>query len=226
MKVKFFFSAVLILFVQSISLNAQNKIVHDAEYYILQQQHGKAWMAEDKAIDQQLAEFRKKNGGKPPNIFYILIDDIGFGDLGSETLNAIRGYKTPNINQFARFGETLGLEVFDALAPELLSLATHLTREAGINHLGADLDDETANQIGILEELDLHHVPRRELPNDPVRFLAQLVQQVIGTYRLFGFTDKLQHLLAQPGAGENRLQMLIPEQCAGGEGERVSGGRH
>ena len=26
---------------------------------------------------------------------YILIDDIGFGDLGSKTLNSIRGYSTP-----------------------------------------------------------------------------------------------------------------------------------
>ena len=55
-------------------------------------------------IDQKLAEFQKRNGGKPPNIFYILIDDIGFGDLGSETLNSIRGYKTPAINEIAREG--------------------------------------------------------------------------------------------------------------------------
>jgi arylsulfatase len=87
---------------------ARGKLAHDAEYYILQQQHGKAWEAEDKALDQQLAAFRKKNGGKPPNIFYILIDDIGFGDLGSETLNMVRGYKTPSINQFAREGMRLG----------------------------------------------------------------------------------------------------------------------
>jgi arylsulfatase len=86
---------------------AANEIVHDAEYYILQQQHGKAWRAEDKAIDQRLADFRKKNGGKPPNVFYILIDDIGFGDLGSDSLNAIRGYKTPSINKFAREGMRL-----------------------------------------------------------------------------------------------------------------------
>ena len=68
---------------------------------------GKAWETEDKALDQELAAFRKKNGGKPPNIFYILIDDIGFGDLGSETLNSIRGYKTPSINEFAREGMRL-----------------------------------------------------------------------------------------------------------------------
>ena len=84
-----------------------NKLVHDAEYYILQEQNGKAWEIEDKVIDQELAAFRKKNGGKPPNIFYILIDDIGFGDLGSKTLNYIRGYETPSINKIARQGTRL-----------------------------------------------------------------------------------------------------------------------
>jgi arylsulfatase len=79
-------------------------VIHDAEYYILEAQNGEKWSKEDKAIDQKLAEFRGQNGGKPPNIFYILIDDIGFGDLGSETLNAIRGYKTPAINEVAREG--------------------------------------------------------------------------------------------------------------------------
>ncbi len=82
-------------------------VVHDAEYYILAAQNGERWHTEDRAIDQRLAEFREKNGGKPPNIFYILIDDIGFGDLGSETLNSIRGYKTPSINKLAREGMRL-----------------------------------------------------------------------------------------------------------------------
>jgi arylsulfatase len=83
------------------------EIVHDAEYYILKQQNGERWAQEDKALDQELAAFRQKNGGKPPNIFYILIDDIGFGDLGSKTLNSIRGYQTPSINQVARQGMRL-----------------------------------------------------------------------------------------------------------------------
>jgi len=89
-------------------VQAADPLVHDAEYYILAKQHGEAWAKEDKPLDQTLADFRKKNGGKPPNIFYILIDDIGFGDLGSKTLNMVRGYKTPSINQFARDGMRLG----------------------------------------------------------------------------------------------------------------------
>jgi len=57
------------------------KIAHDAEYYILEKQNAETWSLEDKDLDKRLAEFRKKNGGKSPNIFYILVDDIGFGDL-------------------------------------------------------------------------------------------------------------------------------------------------
>ena len=79
----------------------KGKIVHDAEYYILEAQNGEKWAADDKAVDAKLSEFRAKNGGKPPNILYILIDDIGFGDLGIPELNAIRGYKTPNLNKFS-----------------------------------------------------------------------------------------------------------------------------
>ncbi len=76
-------------------------IVQDTEYYILEAQHGEQWAADDATVDAKLAEFRARNGGKPPNVLYILVDDIGFGDLGIPELNAIRGYKTPNINKFS-----------------------------------------------------------------------------------------------------------------------------
>ncbi len=82
----------------------EGKIVHDAEYYILEAQNREKWAADDKEVDRKLAEFREKNGGKPPNILYILIDDLGFGDMGIPELNAIRGYKTPNINKLADEG--------------------------------------------------------------------------------------------------------------------------
>ena len=80
------------------------EIARDSEYYILEAQNAEAWKADDKKVDNKLAAFRDNNNGKPPNIVYILIDDIGFGDLGIPELNAIRGYKTPNINEFAREG--------------------------------------------------------------------------------------------------------------------------
>jgi len=103
MKDQFLVLATIALTVASSQVLAAD-IVHDAEYYISAAQNGEKWAADDKLVDEKIAAFRNKNGGKPPNIFYILIDDIGFGDLGSETLNSIRGYKTPAINEFAREG--------------------------------------------------------------------------------------------------------------------------
>lgn len=79
-------------------------LVHDAEYYVLERQNKDKWAADDKAVDEKLAEIRKANGGEPPNILYILIDDIGFGEIGEPYLNYVRGYKTPNINKFADEG--------------------------------------------------------------------------------------------------------------------------
>jgi hypothetical protein len=73
------------------------EIIRDAEYYVLEAQNAERWAADDEAVDKKLAEFREKNGDQPPNVLYILIDDIGFGDLGIPELNAIRGYKTPAI---------------------------------------------------------------------------------------------------------------------------------
>lgn len=81
-----------------------DSIVHDTEFNILQAQNGEQWAQDDKKVDKKLAEFRKKNGGKGPNFVYILVDDIGFGDLGIPELNAIRGYQTPSINKFADEG--------------------------------------------------------------------------------------------------------------------------
>lgn len=85
-------------------LAAKDKIIHDAEHYILLEQHSEEWAAEDKQINEKLADIRKKNDGRPPNIIYILVDDVGFGELGNPVLNGVRGYKTPNINKLARQG--------------------------------------------------------------------------------------------------------------------------
>ena len=96
-----------LLFAMAQVSQAQSGIVHDAEFAILEAQNGERWMAEDGLIDARLAELREKNGGAPPNIIYILLDDVGFGEIGMPDLAVTRGYKTPRIDSFARQGLTL-----------------------------------------------------------------------------------------------------------------------
>ena len=82
-------------------------IVHDGEYQFLRAQHGDKWDAEDKEIDGMLADIKRQKGGKRPNILYILIDDVSFGQMGKRAMNYVTGIDTPNINQLA--SESLSL---------------------------------------------------------------------------------------------------------------------
>ncbi|MTI02188.1 sulfatase-like hydrolase/transferase [Roseibium sp. RKSG952] len=79
----------------------QGPIQHDAEFYILQAQRAEQWAQDDRFVDDALAAFRDRNNGQSPNIVSVLIDDMGFGDMGIPELNAVRGYDTPNINDFS-----------------------------------------------------------------------------------------------------------------------------
>jgi arylsulfatase len=78
-------------------------IVHDAEHYILEAQHAEKWAAEDKALDEKLAELRKQFG-MPPNIIHIMWDDTALGEVGIPEIQKVRGFETPNINQMAEDG--------------------------------------------------------------------------------------------------------------------------
>jgi len=91
----------------TVSQAEEGKILHDAEHYILAAQHGERWAKEDTEIDARLAKLREANGGKPPNIVYILLDDLGFGEIGMPNLDVIRGYATPRIAQLADEGLSL-----------------------------------------------------------------------------------------------------------------------
>ena len=84
-------------------LAGANDIVHDAEYYILAAQNGEKWSAEDKTLDQKLAELRK-NHGTPPNIIHIMWDDTAYGDIGIPAIQKVRGLETPNLNRMADEG--------------------------------------------------------------------------------------------------------------------------
>jgi arylsulfatase len=83
------------------------EIVHDGEYFFLAAQHGKAWAQEDREVEARLEEIRRRNGGKPPNIIYVLIDDVSFGQMGNPAMNHVMGIRTPNINEFAQQGLSL-----------------------------------------------------------------------------------------------------------------------
>ena len=70
--------------------------------YILLDQYADQWAAEDTAIDQIISEQKARNNGKPPNIIYILADDLGYGDIGH--LNPDSKIPTPEIDQLAKQG--------------------------------------------------------------------------------------------------------------------------
>ncbi len=89
------------------SFGQDAEIVRDGEYRFLEAQFGAQWAEQDQRIDARLAEIRAANGGKPPNILYVLIDDVSFGLMGNQYLNYVSGIKTPNINQFASEGLSL-----------------------------------------------------------------------------------------------------------------------
>ena len=104
-----FFSMVAVIATMAFSISMglakeSGKIIHDGEYYFLAAQHGEKWAKEDVEIDKKLAEIRKKNGGKRPNIVYILIDDVSFGQMGNRKMNYVMGIRTPRINKFAEEG--------------------------------------------------------------------------------------------------------------------------
>jgi len=107
-KLKFLFSLTVIpVLALSLAGNALAKgpaeIIHDAEYYVLEAQHGKKWAAEDKELGKKLAELEKKHGTKP-NIIHIMWDDTAVGEVGVPQIQKARGWETPNINKFSAEG--------------------------------------------------------------------------------------------------------------------------
>ncbi len=114
MKIERYFSLIFIyaalaflLGTGAVTAKEGDKVVHDGEYNFLEAQYGEQWAKEDQEIDAKLAEIRKKNGGKRPNILYILIDDVSFGQMGNRKLNYVMGIKTPRINKLAEEGLSL-----------------------------------------------------------------------------------------------------------------------
>ncbi len=140
-------------------LSADNAIIHDGEYQFLEAQQGEKWATEDKVIDQILANIRKKNGGKHPNILYILIDDISFGQMGNRTMNYVTGIKTPEINALAEEGMSLmRMYTEPSCTPTRAAFLSgqHPVRlgikETKVALVGEGLSDETVTIAEILSE--------------------------------------------------------------------------
>lgn len=95
-------STFIVLLGCAFSVSAKN-IIHDAEYYVLEAQHGEKWAAQDKVLDKKLAKLKKKHG-TPPNIIHIMWDDTAVGEIGVPQIQKTRGWETPNMNQFSKEG--------------------------------------------------------------------------------------------------------------------------
>jgi hypothetical protein len=96
--------AVMLGFTATATATAATKeIVHDAEYYVLEAQHGEKWAAQDAELQKKLKALRKKHG-TPPNIIHIMWDDTAVGEVGVPHIQKARGWETPNINNFSKEG--------------------------------------------------------------------------------------------------------------------------
>ena len=62
-----------------------------------------AFPAQDEAAQRKLADLRAKTG-KRPNIVWLVIDDMGYGDPGAFGGGATVGAATPNMDRLAREG--------------------------------------------------------------------------------------------------------------------------
>lgn len=58
---------------------------------------------QDKAVAEKLAALEKKTG-KKPNIIWLIVDDMGYGDIGAYGGGIAAGAATPNVDRLAREG--------------------------------------------------------------------------------------------------------------------------
>jgi len=89
----------------SISVNASG--LSRAESVAANKQPAIPYPGQDKAADSKLAK-QLKSAGKRPNILWLVVDDLGFGDIGGPWGGGAHiGAATPNIDTLARNGLAL-----------------------------------------------------------------------------------------------------------------------
>ena len=72
----------------------------DGPYLVLKERKGDEWKKQDDEIEKKLTALREKFG-KPPNIIYILTDDIGWGEMGWQGGGKHRDAPTPALDKMA-----------------------------------------------------------------------------------------------------------------------------
>lgn len=194
-------------------------IIHDGEYNFLRAQHGDRWDAEDKEIDKMLADIRAKHGGRRPNIVYILIDDLSFGQMGNKKLNYVTGFDTPSINELSEQSLNLmRMYTEPSCTPTRAALLTgrHPVR-TGIKEVKVALVGEglSASEVTIAEVLskagyatshvgkwhqgDIEQAYPHNQGFDYAAFplhqqvqLSLMTDEAADAFRLIGFSDKTQ----------------------------------
>ncbi|MEP4076296.1 hypothetical protein [Haloferula sp.] len=75
----------------ALGTTSQAEIIHDAEYYVLEAQHGEKWAKQDEELQAKLAVLEEKHGTKP-NIIHIMWDDTPVGEVGIPHIQKMRGW--------------------------------------------------------------------------------------------------------------------------------------
>ena len=76
MKLKQLLFSTLLLLLLGFQMEAQKKIVQDAEYYIIEAQNGERWQEEDKALDKKLQIRSAANRLKATNNWWTLLKPV------------------------------------------------------------------------------------------------------------------------------------------------------
>ncbi len=75
----------------------------DAEHYVLKELFAEKWADDDAEVESKLADLESRFG-KKPNIIKILVDDVGYSELGAYGGGKLRGAPTPNLDKMANQG--------------------------------------------------------------------------------------------------------------------------
>eukprot|EP00008_Paramoeba_atlantica_P009907 CAMPEP_0201479494 /NCGR_PEP_ID=MMETSP0151_2-20130828/4189_1 /ASSEMBLY_ACC=CAM_ASM_000257 /TAXON_ID=200890 /ORGANISM="Paramoeba atlantica, Strain 621/1 / CCAP 1560/9" /LENGTH=546 /DNA_ID=CAMNT_0047861021 /DNA_START=20 /DNA_END=1660 /DNA_ORIENTATION=- len=98
MSIPFFFLVVATTLCQALDFE------HDAPYYHWASKHEDVLSSDRLKVEEKLSELRKDFNGMPPNIIYILADDVGWGELGSYMGGSLRGTPSPILDDMASKG--------------------------------------------------------------------------------------------------------------------------